>query len=113
MVPNGIQKDGTVSGQWRLQWGYPPFRVDRDRLIGHIFGSIARRKHWTAKIMAHYLGNFFTANPMALTALSVDDLEGVKVTKVKIERSVLTVAPRPMVPITKNIHNCAISKSAS
>ncbi len=25
-------KDGTVSEQWRLQWGYHPFRVDRDRL---------------------------------------------------------------------------------
>jgi hypothetical protein len=52
MAPNGIQKDGTVSEQWRLQWGYPPFRVDRDRLIGHIYGSIARRMHRTAKIMA-------------------------------------------------------------
>ncbi len=95
--------------------GYPPFRVDRDRLIGHTFGSIAIRKHRTAKIMAPYYRHLFTANPMALTALSVDDLEGVisKVTKVKIERSVLTVAPRPMVPITKNVHHCAISKSAS
>ncbi len=41
------------------------------------------------------------------TNLTVDDLE------VKIERSVLTVAPRPMVPVTKNGHHCAISKSAS
>ena len=41
MGPNGIQKDGTVSEQWRLQWGYPPFRVDRGRLTGHIFGSLA------------------------------------------------------------------------
>ncbi len=75
-------KDGIVSEQWRLQWGYPPFRVDRDRLIWHIFGSIARRKHRTAKI-----------------------------TKVKIESSVLTVAPRPMVPINKNVHHGALSTS--
>ncbi len=106
-MPNDIQKDGTVSEQWRLQWGYTPFRVDRDRLIGHIFGSIARRKHLTAKIMAPYYRQLFTANPMALTPLSVDDLEGVKV---KIERSVLTVAPRPIVPINKNVHHYALTK---
>ena len=70
-------KRRNVSEQWRLQWGYPPFRVDRDRLIWHIFGSIARRKHRTAKIMAPYYRQLFTANPMALTPLSVDDLEGV------------------------------------
>ncbi len=64
--------------QWRLQWGYPPFRVDRDRLIGHIFGSIARRKRRTAKIMAPYYRQLFTASPMALIPLSVDDLEGFK-----------------------------------
>ncbi len=57
--------------------GYPPFRVDRDRLIGHIFGSIARRKHRRAKVMAPYYRQLFTANPMALTPLSADDLEGV------------------------------------
>ncbi len=76
MAPNGIQKDGTVSEPWWLQWGYPPFRVDEDRLIGHIFGSIARRKHRTAKIMAPYYRQLFTANPIALAPLSVDDLEG-------------------------------------
>ena len=27
MVPNGIQEEGTVSEQWRLQWG-TPFNVD-------------------------------------------------------------------------------------
>ncbi len=31
---NRIEIGLTVSEQWRLQWGYPPFRVDRDRLIG-------------------------------------------------------------------------------
>ncbi len=78
MVPNSIRQDGTVSDeQWRLQWGYPPFRVDRDRLIGHIFGSIARRKRRTAKIMAPYYRQRFTANPMELTPLSADDLEEV------------------------------------
>jgi len=71
MVPNGIQKDGTVSEQWQLQWEYPPIRVNRDRLIGHIFGSIARRKHRTAKLMAPYYKQLFTVNPMALTTLSV------------------------------------------
>ena len=76
MTLTGILKDGTVSEQWRLQWGYPPFRVDRDRLIGRIVGSIARRKHRTAKLMAPYYGQLFTANPMALTPLSVDDLRG-------------------------------------
>ena len=30
----------------------------------------------------------------------------------KIERSVLTVAPRPMVPINKNVHHCPLSKRA-
>jgi len=44
-MPNGIQKDGTVSEQWRLQWGYPTFRVDEDRLIGAYFlVLIARRE---------------------------------------------------------------------
>ncbi len=71
MGPNGIQKDGTVSEQWRLQWGHPPIRVDRDALIGHTVGSIARMKHRTAKIMARYYRQLFTANPMALTPLSV------------------------------------------
>ena len=71
-MPNGIQKDGTAAEQWR----YPPFRVDRDRLIGHIFGSIARRKRRAAKIMAPYYRQLFTANPMALSPLFVDDLEG-------------------------------------
>ncbi len=87
---------------------------DRERLIGHIFGSIARRKHRTAKITAPYYRQLFTANPMALTQLSVDDLEGgqFKITKVKIERSVLTVFPRPMVPLNKNVHHCTLSKSA-
>ena len=56
--------------------GTTSFRVDRDRLMGHICGSIAIRKHRTAKIMAPYYRQLFTANPMALTALSVDDLEG-------------------------------------
>ncbi len=77
-LPNGIQKDGTVSEQSRLQWGYPLFRVDRDLLIRHIFGSIARSKHRTAKIIARpYYRQLFMGNPMALTLLSVDDLEGV------------------------------------
>ncbi len=76
--------------------------------------SIARRKHRTAKIMAPCYRQLFTANPMALTPLSVDDPEGhFKVTKVKIERRVLTVAPRHMVPINKNVHHCALSKSES
>ncbi len=50
---------------------YTPFRFDRDRLIGHIFGSIARRKHRTAKITAPYYRQLFTVNPMALTPFSV------------------------------------------
>ena len=37
-----------------------------------------------------------------------------KVTKVKIERIVLTVAPRPKVPVDKNVHRCqALSKNVS
>ena len=56
--------------------GVPPVSR-RPRLIGHIFGSIARMKRRTAKIMAPYYKQLFTANPMALTPLSVDDLEGV------------------------------------
>jgi len=71
---NSIEIGLAVFEQWRLQWGYPPFRVDRDRLIGHIFGSIARRKHRTAKIMAPYYRQLFAANPMVLTPLSADDL---------------------------------------
>ncbi len=63
-----------VFEQWRLQWRYPPFRIDRDRLIGHIFGSIARRKRRTAKLMTPYYRQLFTANPMVLTPLSADDL---------------------------------------
>ncbi len=74
---NSIEIGLTVFEQWRLQWGYPPFRVDRDRLIGHIFGSIARKKRRTAKIMAPYYRQLFTANPTVLTPLSADDLEGV------------------------------------
>jgi len=74
---NSIEIGLAVFEQWRLQWGYPPFRVDRDRLIGHIFGSIARRKRRTAKIMAPYYRQLFTANPMVLTPLSADDLKGV------------------------------------
>ena len=70
------QKDWTVSEQWRLQWGYAPFRVDGGRLIGHIFGSITRRKHRTAKIMTPYYRQLFMTNPMALIPLSMDDLEG-------------------------------------
>jgi len=41
---NSIEIGLAVFEQWRLQWGYSPFRVDRDRLNGHIFGSIATRK---------------------------------------------------------------------
>ena len=74
---NGIEIGLAVFEQWRLQWGYPLFRVDRDRLIWHIFGSIAKRKRQTAKIMTPYYRQLFTANPMALTPLSADDLEGV------------------------------------
>ena len=33
-----------------------------------------------------------------------------KVTKVKMVRIVLTVAPRPRVPIDKNVHHCQINK---
>ncbi len=49
---------------------------------------------------------------MALTALSVDDIDLVisRSRKVKIERSVLTVAPRPMVPINKNVHHWYLVK---
>ncbi len=36
-----------------------------------------------------------------------------KVTKVKIERGVLTVAPRPMVSIDKKVHHCPRGKRAS
>ncbi len=71
---NSIEIGLAVFEQWRLQWGYPPFRVDRARLIGHIFGSIARRNRRTAKIMASYYRQLFTANPVVLTPLSVDDL---------------------------------------
>ena len=57
--------------------GVPPVsRRSIGRLTGHIFGSIARRKHLTAKIMAPYYRQFITANPMALSPLFVDDLEG-------------------------------------
>ncbi len=73
-APNSIEIGLAVFEQRRLQWGYPQFRVDRDRLIGHIFGSIARRKRRTAKIMTHYNRQLFTANPMVLTTLSADDL---------------------------------------
>ena len=75
MTPNGVQKDGTVSEQWRLQWGYPLFRVDRGWLIGHVFSYITGKKHRTAKIMAPQL---FMGNLMALILLSVDALEGFK-----------------------------------
>ena len=75
---NIIEIGPTVSEQWRLQWRYPPFRVDRDRLIGHIFGSIARKKRRTVNIMAPYYRQLFMANPVALIPLSVDDLEGFK-----------------------------------
>ncbi len=76
---NSIEIGRAVFEQWRLQWGYPPFRVDRDRLIGHIFGSIARRKRRTAKIMTPYYRQLFTTNPMVglLTPVSAGDLEGV------------------------------------
>ena len=72
---NGIQKDETISEQWRLQWGHPPFRVDRDRLTEHIFSYITGRKHWTDKIMASYYKQLFMGNSMELIPLSVDDLE--------------------------------------
>ena len=36
-----------------------------------------------------------------------------KVTKVKMTRIVLTVAPRPRMPVNKNLHLCQINKSAS
>ena len=77
-APNSIEIGPAVSEQWRLQWRYPPFRVDRDRLIGHIFGSIARKKRRTVNIMAPYYRQLFMANPVALIPLSVDDLEGFK-----------------------------------
>ena len=72
-------KDGTVSEQWRLQWGYPPppFRVDRDRLIRHIFASISRR-HRTAKIMTPYYRQLFMGNRISLIPLFVSDLVWLK-----------------------------------
>jgi len=73
---NSIEIGLAVFEQWRLQWGYPTVHVDWDRLIGHIFGSIARRKRRTAKIMAPYYRQLFKANPMVLTPLSADDPEG-------------------------------------
>ena len=90
MMPNGIQKDGTASEQWRLQWRYHPFRVDRDRLTGHIFGYITRKKHRTAKIMAPYYRQLFMGNPMALIPLSVDDLEGFKSRSRKLKAALAT-----------------------
>ena len=94
-TPNGIQKDGTVSEQWRLQWRYPPFRVDRDRLTGHIFSYITGRKHRTAKIMAPYYRQLFMGNPMALIPLSVDDLEGFKSRSRKL-KAALATEPLPV-----------------
>jgi len=44
--------------------------------IFDIFGSIAGRKHQTARIMAPYYRQLFTANPMALIPLSVMTLKG-------------------------------------
>ena len=90
MMPNDIQKDGTVSEQWRLQWGYPLFRVDRDRLTGHIFSYITGKKHRTAKIMAPYYRQLFMGNPMALIPLSVDDLEGFKSRSRKLKAALAT-----------------------
>ena len=47
-LPNGIQKDGTISEQWRIGPTVgAPFRVDEDRhhrLIRHIFGYIYLKK---------------------------------------------------------------------
>jgi len=111
---DGIQKDGTVSEQWRLELGYHPFRVDRDRLIGPHFRFYRKKEARTANIMTPCYRQHFTANPMALPRFPWMTLKGhFKVTKVKIERSVLTFAPRPMVPTNKNVHHCALSKSAS
>ena len=90
MVPNGVQKDGTVSEQWRLQLRYRQFRVDRDRLTGKIFGYISRKKHRTAKIMAPYYRQLFMGNPMALIPLSVDDLEGFKSRSRKLKAALAT-----------------------
>jgi len=84
--------------------GYPPFRVDRDRLIGHIFGSIARRKRRTAKIMTNpYYRQLFTANPMVLTPLSADDLLTgfFQVTKVKVAHIISTLLLGPGCLYTK------------
>jgi len=72
--PNGIQKDGTVSEHWRLQLGYPPFRVDRDRLNGHIFGSIARREASDSEsndtlLQTTFYGQSNGANPLSVEAV--------------------------------------------
>jgi hypothetical protein len=49
------------------------------------------------------------------TYLTLDDPERghFKVTKVKIEHSVVAVALRPRVSMDKNVHHCPLSKSAS
>ncbi len=76
---NIIKIDLSVFEQWRLQWGYPPLRfASTEMLIGHIVGSIARRKHRTTKIMTPYYRQLFIGNLMALIPLSVDDLERFK-----------------------------------
>ena len=49
MGPNGIQKTEPFLSSGGYIVGTLPFRVDRGRLNGHIFGSIARRKHRTSK----------------------------------------------------------------
>ncbi len=67
-VGSGIDRSGVVENKEV---------VVRDRLIGHFFGSIARRKRRRAKIMAPYYRQLFTANPMVLTPFSAGDLEGV------------------------------------
>ena len=61
--------------------GTSRFLVDRDRIYAHIFGSVARRKLRTAKIMAPYYRQLFMGNPMALTPLSVAAVHYVRATK--------------------------------
>ena len=90
-LPNGLRKDGTVPGQWRLRWMHPPIRVERDRLTGHTFSvKLQERSIAQHKIMAPCYRLLFMDIPVAQFSLSVDGLEGfksrssqVKVVKIK------------------------------
>jgi len=111
MVPNGIQK----TEPFLSSGGYSEGTLrcaSTDVGYNLAYFRFYRKKEASTAKNNGTLGNFFTANPMALTPLSVADLEWMHfmVTKVTIERSVLTVGPRPMVPITKNVHHCALAQ---